>query len=72
MTFHHVTIENAGDYECEVGNGIGDTLRKSAKIYVHGKMINIARKKETCIIFIDKSVYISFFIQNDYFKYVIA
>lgn len=37
LTFHHVTIEDAGNYLCETGNGIGDVLRKYARLYVHGK-----------------------------------
>lgn len=34
-------MSDAGDFECEVNNGIGDPIRKSAKIYVHGKINDV-------------------------------
>lgn len=37
LTFHRVNMDIAGDYICEVNNGIGDVLQKTARIYIHGK-----------------------------------
>ena len=58
LTFNHVTIEDAGNYLCETGNGIGDILKKYARLYVHGKMRkrlnNKNNKKDASLV--DKTV----------------
>ncbi|GFS52415.1 titin [Trichonephila inaurata madagascariensis] len=41
LTFQRVTTENAGRYICEVENGVGEGLRKTANLIIHGHSPNI-------------------------------